>query len=121
MLEPASSARIVVTTVASPEEGARIARTLVEERLIACATILPAAHSIYRWQGQIESTSESVLLLKTEADRLAELEARLHELQSYQTPEFLVLDVESGSHDYLAWLRASLSEDSPSPEPHSRD
>jgi periplasmic divalent cation tolerance protein len=110
MLESTSSVRIVVTTVVSPEEGVRMGRALVEERLAACATILPGAHSIFRWQGQIDSSAETVLLLKTESDRLAVLEARLHELHSYQTPEFLVLDVESGSHGYLAWLHACLHE-----------
>jgi periplasmic divalent cation tolerance protein len=110
MLENASSVRIVVTTVVSPEEGARIGRTLVEERLAACATLLTGAQSIYRWQGQIESSAETVLLLKTESDRLAALDIRLHELHSYQVPEFLVLTVESGSQPYLAWLHSCLHE-----------
>lgn len=85
-------------------------RALVEERLAACATLLTGAQSIYRWQGQIESSAETVLLLKTEMDRLAALDTRLHELHSYQVPEFLVLTVESGSHPYLAWLHACLHE-----------
>ncbi len=112
MLEATSSARIVMTTVASPEEAARLARTLVKERLVACATLIPAVQSIYRWQGQIETSQEILLLLKTAADRLPALEARLHELHSYQTPEFAVLAIESGSHPYLAWLEASLRETS---------
>jgi len=110
MLEAALSVRIVITTVVSEEEGARMGRTLVEERLAACATIIPGAQSIYRWQGQIDSSAETILLLKTESDRLAALDSRLHELHSYQTPELLVLTVDSGSHDYLAWLHASLHE-----------
>ena len=110
MLEATSSARIVMTTVASPEEAARLGRTLVEERLAACASLLPALESIYRWQGKIESSAETLLLLKTAIDRLPALEARLHELHSYQTPEFVVLAIESGSHPYLAWLEGSLRE-----------
>jgi len=110
MLESTSSARIVMTTVVSPEEAARLGRALVEERLAACATLLPAAHSIYHWKDQIESSAECLLLLKTATDRLPVLEARLQELHSYQTPEFLVLAVEAGSHSYLAWLNASLRE-----------
>ena len=110
MLESTSSARIVMTTVVSPEEAARLGRTLVEERLAACATLLPAVQSIYHWKDQIESAAECMLLLKTATDRLPALEARLHELHSYQTPEFLVLAVEAGSHPYLAWLHASLRE-----------
>jgi periplasmic divalent cation tolerance protein len=112
MLETTSSARMVMTTVVGPEEAARMGRTLVEERLAACATVIPAIHSIYRWQGQIEESAETLLFLKTESGRLAALEARLHELHSYETPEFLVLSIESGSHSYLAWLQASLREGS---------
>ncbi len=110
MLESTSSARIVLTATASPEEAARLGRTLVEERLAACATIIPAAQSVYRWQGKIESAAETLLLLKTEVDRLSALEARLRESHSYETPEFLVLAVESGSESYLAWLRGCLHE-----------
>ncbi len=108
MIEATSTARIVMTTVVSPEEATRLGRTLVEERLAACATLLPPVHSIYRWQGKIESSTETLLLLKTAIDQLPALEARLQELHSYQTPEFLVLEIEAGSHSYLEWLRANL-------------
>jgi periplasmic divalent cation tolerance protein len=103
-------ARLVLTTTASAEEAARLGRTLVEERLAACATLIPAAQSIYRWQGQVESATETLLLLKTGPDQLAALQARLHELHSYQTPEFLVLGVEAASQPYIEWLQASLRE-----------
>jgi periplasmic divalent cation tolerance protein len=110
MSESTPQACIVMTTAASTEEAARLGRTLVEERLVACATLVPSVQSIYRWQGKIESSAETLLLLKTAADRLPGLEARLHELHSYQTPEFLVLTIQSGSHPYLAWLDACLHE-----------
>ncbi|MDR3772377.1 MAG: divalent-cation tolerance protein CutA [Terracidiphilus sp.] len=100
--------RIVLTTAASPGEASRLARTLVEERLAACATLIPAVQSFYHWEGQIESSTETLLLLKTAPDQLPALEARLLALHSYQTPEFLVLDVEGVSHPYLDWLTASL-------------
>ena len=108
MTESSPSARVVLTTAASPEEAHRLSRILVEERLAACATLIPAAESIYRWQGEIESCSETLVLLKTGLDQLPALKSRLHELHSYQTPEFLVLRVESGSQPYLDWLQASL-------------
>ena len=108
MPESNPPARIVLTTASSPDEAARLGRTLVEERLAACATVIPGAQSIYRWQGEVETASETVLLLKTAPQQLEALETRLHELHSYQTPEFLVLKVESGSSAYLDWLHASL-------------
>jgi len=108
MPNPAPQARIVLTTAATAEEANRLARTLVEERLAACATLIPAVQSIYHWQGQVESATETLLLLKTGPDQLAALEARLHQLHSYQIPEFLVLGVEAASQPYLEWLQASL-------------
>jgi periplasmic divalent cation tolerance protein len=108
MSDSSPRARIVITTTASPEEAASIGRTLVEEHLVACATILPAVQSIYRWQDQVESATETLLLLKTAPEQLPTLEARLRELHSYDTPEFLVVAVESGSQPYLEWLQASL-------------
>ena len=69
----------------------RLGHTLVEERLAACATLIPAVRSIYRWQGKVETATETLLLLKTGVEQLPALEARLRALHSYQTPEFLVL------------------------------
>ena len=108
MPDPTPPVRVVLTTCASPGEASRLARTLVEEHLAACATLIPAVQSIYHWEGQIEHTTETLLLLKTGPEQLAALETRLHQLHSYQTPEFLVLGVEGVSHPYLEWLQASL-------------
>ncbi len=108
MADSNNCARIVLTTVSSPEEADQLARTLVEERLVACATLLPAVQSVYRWQGAVETATETMLLLKTAAEQLPALEARLHALHSYETPEFLVLRVEAGSRGYLDWLAAGL-------------
>jgi periplasmic divalent cation tolerance protein len=108
MPDPIQQACIVLTSAATPEEASRLARTLVEERLAACASLIPSVESIYRWKGQVESAAETMLVIKTGPDQLAALEARLHELHSYETPEFLVLRVESGSHPYLDWLQGSL-------------
>jgi periplasmic divalent cation tolerance protein len=108
MPEATPPIRIVLTTTANPEEAARLSRKLVEERLAACATLIPAVQSIYRWKGEIESSTETLLLLKTGPEQLAALEARLHELHSYETPEFLVLKVDAASQPYLDWLQSSL-------------
>jgi len=108
MPEANSSVRLVLTTTADAEEAARLGRILVEERLAACATLIPAVQSIYRWQGEVESATETLLLIKTDSDHLAALETRLNELHSYQTPEFLVIGVEACGHPYFEWLQASL-------------
>jgi periplasmic divalent cation tolerance protein len=108
MIQTETDARIVLTTAASNEEAERLARTLVGEHLAACATLIPAAQSIYRWEGKIESAAETLLLLKTDSGHLEQLEARLQSVHSYTTPEFLVLKVDAGSRAYLEWLTGSL-------------
>lgn len=108
MTESNAHVSLVLTTTAGSDEAARLGRTLVEERLAACATLVPGAQSIFRWKDAIESSAETLLLLKTVPGRLAALEARLHELHSYETPEFLVLEGNAASEKYLAWLRASV-------------
>jgi len=108
MPEHTPAARIVLTTSANPDEAERLGRTLVEEQLAGCATLIPAVQSIYRWKGEIESATETLLLLKTGPEQIAALEARLRELHSYETPEFLVLDVAAASQPYLDWLTSCL-------------
>ncbi len=108
---PGIDARIVLTTVGNVDEGRRLGRTLVEERLAACATLIPAVESIYHWEGAIESAGETLLLLKTTTAQIPALESRLIALHSYNTPEFLVLAIESGNEGYLAWMTASLKPD----------
>ena len=101
--------RIVLCTAGSEDEARKIARHLVEQRLAACVNTIPRIESIYRWQGKVEDSTETMLLIKTCVEQLAALEARLHALHSYETPEFLVLGVDAGSAGYLDWLMASLS------------
>ena len=102
------TARIVLTTAANPEEAGRLARMVVEERLAACATLIAGVDSIYWWKGAVESATETMMMIKTEVTQLAALEMRLHELHSYETPEFLVVKVEAGSAAYLEWLAESV-------------
>ena len=75
-----SNAELVVafSTAGSPEEARRIATALVAEQLAACVNIVDNIHSIYRWQGAIESAAESLMLIKTRANLLPAIELRLH-------------------------------------------
>lgn len=109
MLATSAEARVALTTFGSREEAERVGRRLVEERLAACATVMMGgARSIYRWQGAVEEAEETLVLLKSTRERLTALEARLRELHSYETPEFLVLTVESASAAYGQWLEEAV-------------
>jgi periplasmic divalent cation tolerance protein len=96
----------VYATFASDEEARRIARTLVEERLAACANILGACHSIYRWQGEVEESGEVAALFKTQADLAGALIARLAELHSYEVPAAVVWPVADALGRFAEWVEA---------------
>ena len=106
---PGPAAVIVLTTVGVASDGPALARSLVEERLAACVNVLPQMTSVYRWKGNVEEDREQQLVVKTTRERLPALEARLRALHPYEVPEFLVLEVASGSDAYLTWLRESVS------------
>lgn len=109
MADEAPPARVALTTVSSFDEGRRLARLLVERRLAACVNLVPNVTSIYRWEGGVEVSSEVLMLIKTTTELLAEVEAAIRELHSYEVPEFITLEVESGSHRYLDWLLDSVA------------
>jgi periplasmic divalent cation tolerance protein len=106
--ESGNSPKIVLSTAGSREEAEKIAHALVENRLAACVNLIPGLTSIYHWQGKVETADETLLLIKTTAEKLEGLQSALRDLHSYDVPEFLVLPVEGGSEAYLRWLLASV-------------
>lgn len=100
---------VVLVTAPQADDAARLGRTLVEERLAACANVVGPIRSIYRWQGAVEEAHEHLLLLKARAADVPALEARVRALHSYEVPELLVLPVTAGSAPYLAWLADSTT------------
>jgi len=101
---PPPVAFLVITTLDDPERAQTLARAAIEQRLAACVHLLPAGQSVYRWEGRIESASETTLLLKTTADRYPDLEAWLTASHPYQTPEILALPIAAGLSSYLDWM-----------------
>jgi periplasmic divalent cation tolerance protein len=99
-----SDALIVLTTLASEPEAVTLVRELLDRRLIACGTVLPAARSLYRWDGKVADETEVMVILKTRSARLEALEMAFEELHPYKVPELLALPVTAGSAMYLAWL-----------------
>jgi periplasmic divalent cation tolerance protein len=107
----------VTTTVDSRASADRIARTLVEERLAACAQVVGPVHSTYWWQGRVESADEWYCHLKTTLARLPELQARLRALHPYDVPELIALPIAAGLPAYLAWIEESVRPTPSRPEP----
>jgi periplasmic divalent cation tolerance protein len=86
-----------------------VARTLVEGGLAACVNILPPMTSFTRWEGRLERAEECAVLIKTRRALCDAAVAAARPLHPYQTPCFLVLAVDGGNEDYLAWARAQTA------------
>lgn len=102
--------RLLLTTFSDEAAAATIVRSLLDEYLIACGTLIPGARSIYRWKGAVEESTEVAVLLKTWSDAASRCMVRLAELHPYEVPE--IIEVESGAifGPYADWIRASMEE-----------
>jgi len=95
---------VVYVTAASREDALAIARTVVGERLAACANVSPAIDSIYWWQGELTEDAEASLILKTMEERLPALIARLKAVHPYACPAIVCWRIDDGNPDYLDWI-----------------
>ena len=106
-----SSPRIVLILAAYPKRRAatRAAKLLLEERVLACATVVPGARAVYFWNGKRHSDSSTLLYGKTTAARVKDALRRIRESHPDQVPEILVLNVMDGDPAYLSWVGKSVA------------
>jgi periplasmic divalent cation tolerance protein len=100
---------VVLTTLPATADGRAFGRALVDAKLAACVSILPAMESVYRWEGRVAEDTERQVVIKTSRDRVPDLRARVGDLHPYDVPEFVVLALEDGSDGYLRWIRESTT------------
>ncbi len=93
-----------ISTFPDTEIARRISNQLVSERFAACANILPSVESIYRWKGDIESGTETLVFFKVSEDRQSPFQERLRLLHPYDVPEIIFVPVASGLPEYLNWV-----------------
>ena len=107
---------LLYVTAGDAEEAAKIGRTLVEERRVACANVIPGVRSIYRWEGAVQDESEAVLIAKTEETRAEAATARIKALHSYDLPCVVVLPLTGGNADFLRWIESETGEGEGNPD-----
>jgi periplasmic divalent cation tolerance protein len=95
---------LLYVTAGDAEEAALIGRTLVVERLVACANVIGAVRSFYRWEGEVQDDQEVVLIAKTAAERVAEATQRIKALHSYDVPCVVAVPLVGGNADFLSWI-----------------
>ena len=94
---------VVLSTCGSRKEAEKIARDIVQRRLVACVNIMPVT-SYYRWKGRIRADREYLILAKTRSELFARLKNRILSLHTYQLPEIVFLRIDDGYTPYLQWI-----------------
>ena len=95
---------VVLVTTPTADKAAEIARTLVEERLAACGSVVPTSRSIYAWEGKVHDEAEALLVLKAPRKRMQELCDRVVALHPYDVPEVIALPIDGGNERYIDWI-----------------
>ncbi|MCW5699402.1 MAG: divalent-cation tolerance protein CutA [Rhodospirillales bacterium] len=104
-----TSTMIYITTN-SQEEALEIARTLVDERLAACANVLPSITSVYHWEGDVQEDREVAIILKTRSELVGRLTDRVKEYHSYSCPCIVAIPITGGNPDFLSWIAEETEE-----------
>jgi periplasmic divalent cation tolerance protein len=99
---------VVIMTTPNIEEATKIVRSLLKERLIACANIVGPVSSVFWWQGKIDEENEFLVLMKSNKNLFERISERVMEIHSYDVPEIIGLPIVEGLPPYLDWLKTSL-------------
>lgn len=103
------STMYVYVTSGDVDEARRIGRAAVEARLAACANVISGIDFIYRWRGKVQETEETVLILKTMADRLGELMELVKGMHSYECPCIEAWPITDGHRPFLDWIAGEVT------------
>ena len=101
---------IVLVTGSGVRECKKIARHLLDRRLIACANLFPLVQSLYHWQGKIADEKECLMILKSAREHFVSLRTEVEKLHSYSVPEVIALPIIDGAPNYLDWLSKSVGD-----------
>lgn len=99
---------LFITSCPDQQVARSVADTLVKAHLAACIHIIPQVESVYRWEGEIHHDSEWVLIIKSDLNHCALIEALLQQHHPYELPELLAVPISTGSNDYLQWMAREL-------------
>lgn len=99
---------LIYCTCPTGDVAEQIARGLLSEQLVACVNILPGVRSLYRWQGEVETAQEHLLLIKSQSVLYPVIEAAIKAMHPYEVPEIIAVAIDRGSVDYLKWMDSCL-------------
>lgn len=95
---------LVITNLPDAQSAEKLAQLIIKARAAACVNQLAPCSSTYRWQGNIETTTEVPLLIKTTKAAYQRLEKLIHEEHPYELPEIISVSIYNGLSAYLDWV-----------------
>lgn len=95
---------LALSTFPDRDTAQRVSNQVVTEKLAACANILPAVESIYRWKGKVETGNETLVFFKLSEDRQSAFQEKLRSLHPYEVPEIIFVPISAGLPEYLRWV-----------------
>jgi len=98
---------LALSTFPDRETAQRVSNQVVTEKLAACANILPAVESIYRWKDKVETGNETLVIFKLGEDRHSAFQEKVRSLHPYEVPEIIFFPVSNGLPEYLHWVADS--------------
>jgi len=98
---------VIFITCANKREATRIAKCLVEQRLVACVNLVASIKSIFWWQKRIDSATEVLLIAKSKKSLIDKIVKQVRSLHSYSVPEIIALPIVAGNKDYINWINES--------------
>ena len=98
---------IVLVTAKDSEEAEKIAKGLLNKKLVACVNVLEGVRSLFWWEGKVDEASEALLVIKSQKKHFKAIVQEVKALHSYSVPEVIALPIESGNPDYLEWIKES--------------
>jgi periplasmic divalent cation tolerance protein len=90
-------------------EAEKIAASLLEERLIACANIMAPHKALYNWKGKKEEGHEIAVIMKTRTDLFNQAEEKARGLHSYECPCIVALPIAAGHAPFLGWIKSETT------------
>jgi periplasmic divalent cation tolerance protein len=98
----------IITTVEKIQDAERIVKNLLEKRLAGCTQIIGPIKSTYWWKGNIETSQEYLVFIKSRQGLYEEIENSIKENHPYETPEIICIPILMGSKEYFQWLEDEL-------------
>lgn len=97
---------MLLTTVGSIDDGTKIAKQLLEQRLAACVQLMPI-QSFYVWKGAIADDREILLLIKTRTALFEDAISYIKQIHPYEVPEIVGTEFVNGFEGYLSWVKST--------------